>query len=144
MADASEFTNLFFDEIEIPPYSARGIRETFEPDYEPDLARTVNGALIDLTPEQDRKVRIRIQCDDMDAPALQGIWPGMEITVNCTTELSYASTDGPEHSVVPGSERTGDGFVFYRPRFSTRVASFSIDTDEAGAAVGWTLVLREI
>lgn len=141
-----EVTLLSFDELPIPAYSARQITETIAPDWTPDLVRTWNGRLIDLTPQQFRKYRLTYTCRDMDSPALDGVGTGFVLTVNCIGELARVSSTGGENDrdAVFGSERIVDGIAYYRPRLICMVESFTIDTDEYGAVVGWTLVLREI
>jgi hypothetical protein len=130
----------------IASYSARGLTETLRPDdTSVNLRRTVNGTLVDLSGTQYRKYLLTITCRDLQAPALGGIWPGMAVTVDCVTELVYEThTGGPERNVVAGSQRTADGFTYYRPQLVMRVTGFSLDTDEWGAMVGWTLDMAEV
>jgi hypothetical protein len=141
-----EVTLLSFDELPIPPYSAHQITETIEPDWTADMVRTWNGRLIDLTPPQMRKYRVTHTCRHMDSPAFDGVGTGFLLTINCIGEFARAAdTAGTtDREPVSGSERIDDGVLFYRPRLACMVESFSIDTDEWGAAVGWTLVSREI
>lgn len=135
-----------------PPYSARGISESFAPiSQSVQLARTVNGALIDLSASQMRKYAISLTCSDMDPPALGFQWPGALVEIDCITELcheitteSETQTEVLEREAVPGTIREADGFIFYRPRMQTRIMGFDITTDEWGAAVSWTLVLEEV
>lgn len=146
---SGEVTLLSFAEIDIPPYSARQITETIEFDYDVDQARTWNGALRNRTPPQMRKFRVTWTCQDMDSPALDGVWEGMELTADCITEFSTGdalSTAGGERDAVPGSERTDDdtGINSYRPQLTVMVETYSIETGEWDAAVGWTLVAREV
>lgn len=143
---AGEVTLLSFEEIEIPTDAARKIQETIELDYEPDLVRTWNGTLIDLTPPQMRKYRVTLTCSDMGAPALDGVWTGRTLTVNCISDFGAGtiSSDGGERNAVEGSEREEGGFNYYRPQLVTMVESYTIDTNEWDAIVGWTLVLREV
>lgn len=129
----------------MPPYAARGLKQTLDPiDAAGALARTVNGALIDLSPQQMRKYKSTISCTDLDGPALDGIWPGMVLTVDCVPELGYVTAGGtPERTVVEGSSRVTSLWTYYRPRLTMIVVNYTVDTDEYGAAVAWTLDLEE-
>ena len=147
MADLTDITLLRLDPIDVPPYSARGISQTLEPiEAAAYLRRDVNGNLIDLSVSQERKFRSTITCEDQDHPALNGVWPGMQLTVDCVVELAYAdATDGAaDRTAVAGSTRTADGFIFYRPQLVMLVVGYTIERDEYGAAVGWTLDLEEV
>lgn len=129
----------------LTPYSARGIEQTLEPIAQTQaLRRTVNGALVDISAPELRKYRSTITCNDMNAPALDGVWPGQLVTVGCVSELSYATSGGtPARSVVAGSSRVVGSYTFYRPSLSMRVVNFQTVTDEWGATVGWSLELEE-
>lgn len=130
----------------IADYSARGLTQTLEPiEASAVLARTVNGALIDLSPVQMRKYKSSISCTDVETPALDGIWPGMALTVECVTELGYLTASGtPTRDVVPGSPRAAGAWTYYRPILDMRVAAYSVSRDEYGARTEWTLDLEEI
>jgi hypothetical protein len=143
MADT---TLLVLAEIDIPPYSARGISQTLTPvSGAGNLRRTVNGALVDLSASQFRKYQSAITCSDQDSPALDGVWPGMSLTVDCVTELCYKTAGGsPSRTVVSGSSRVEGDFTFFRPRLTMRVVDYRVATDEWGAEIGWSLDLSEI
>lgn len=131
----------------VPPYSARGLRQSLTPiEASAAARRTVNGTLVDLSASQFRKYASRITCRDMTAPALDGIWPGQILTVECVAELAYEdTTDGAaQRTAVAGSQRTEAGFVFYRPQLTMMVTGFETDFDEWGAECGWTLDLEEV
>ncbi len=129
----------------LTPYSARGITQTLTPINEAGaLRRTVNGTLINLAPAQFRKYASTISCTTMDAPALDGVFPGDVLTIDCLPELPYLTSGGsPSRTVVSGSSRTEGDYTFYRPQLTMTVKNFSISTDEWGAAVGWQLDLEE-
>jgi hypothetical protein len=130
----------------LAPYSARGLSQSLEVIQAATvMRRTINGELIDLSRAAFRKYRSTITCTDMQAPALNGIWPGQVLTVDCVSELAYLTAGGsPERAVVPGSMRESGDFTVYRPRLTMRVVSFSEDTDEWQAQVGWSLELEEV
>lgn len=130
----------------MPPYAARGLTQTLDPvSASGVVARTVNGGLINLSPSQMQKYKSTISCTDMDSPALDGIWPGQALTVDCVPELAYLTAGGsPERTVVPGSSRVAGAWTWYRPRLEMMVVNYSERTDEYGAAVEWQLDLEEI
>ena len=129
----------------MPTYAARGLTQTLDPiGAAGAIARTVNGGLIDLSPPQMRKYKSTISCTDTEAPALDGVWPGMPVTVDCVSELGYLTAGGtPQRTVVSGSSRTAGLWTWYRPRLDMMVMSYSTSTDEYGAQVGWSLELEE-
>ena len=130
----------------VPPYSARGASQTLEPiSASQQLRRTINGSLVDLSRSEFRKYRSTISCADQQPPAVDGVWPGQQITVGCISELSYKTSGGsPARSVVSGSSRVEGSYTFYRPSLIMRVVSFSQQTDEYGASVSWSLELEEV
>lgn len=138
-------TLLVLTGIGIPAYSARGLTQTLQPiEAAGSQRRTVNGALVDLSLPQFRKYRSTIRCSDMEAPALDAIWPGHVVTVDCVVELSCPSSATPAKTVVLGSQRLQGSFTFYRPRLFMQVIGHSIEKNEWGAVTGWTLELEEV
>lgn len=138
-------TMLVLSGIGVPPYSARGLTQTLQPiEAAGSQRRTVNGTLVDLSQAQFRKYRSTIRCNDQDAPALDGIWPGQVVTVSSVAELCCPSTDTPTKPVVSGSQRTEGSFIFYRPQLVMQVVGFTMEKDEYGAATSWTLELEEV
>lgn len=138
--------------IDFPPWSARGLTQSLETVQEStQLARTVDGELDDLSTAQFRKYRSTISCKDFDIPAIDGLFPGQEVTVDCINRLSYMDpgtgelTPGANASrtPVPGSVIVANGFVSYRPRLTMRVESLSTTKDEWGATNSWSIDLVE-
>lgn len=147
----SDETLLVLSGMGIAPFSCRGAQQTLEPiDAAANLRRTINGSLVDLSVSEFRKYKTSISCSDQLPPALEGVFPGTVLIVDCIAELSYqdlsppSSPAPPLREVVSGSDHTEDGFVFYRPRLTTRVVSLSYTTDEYGAKVDWQLDLEEV
>lgn len=131
--------------VGVTPYSARGLTQTLNPiSASAQLRRTVNGALINVASTQHRKYSSTISCTDQQAPALNGIWPGAAVTVDCVAELAYPEGGAADRPVVPNSQRTESGFVFYRPRLSMLVTGYSQSLDEYGAVATWQLELEEV
>jgi hypothetical protein len=130
----------------IADYSARGLTQSLDPvDASAVLARTVNGVLIDLSPAQMRKYKSTISCSDTETPALDGVWPGMQLTVDCVTELGYLTAGNtPQRTVVSGSSRVAGLWTYYRPRLEMRVTEYSVSRDEYGALTAWSLSLEEL
>lgn len=138
-------TLLVLEGMGVPLYSARGIVQSLEPiEAASDLKRTINGALKDLSIGQFQKYRSSINCNDQQSPALDGIWPGAQITVHCISELSYEFGGSPQRTEISGSSRQEGDFVFYRPILVMRVTSFNQRTDEYGAQTSWSMTLEEI
>lgn len=128
--------------IGLPPASIRGVKQTLAPiGSASKMARTVNGALVDISASQFRKYSSSISCSDQQPPELTGVWPGALVTVDCIVELVATAAEVLERAAV--ETRTEDGFVFYRPRLTMRVISYNLDKDEWGAVVGWSLELEE-
>lgn len=129
----------------VSPFSARGLSQTLEPiQGAGNLRRTINGALVDLSEFQFQKYHSTITCTDQNAPALDGVWPGDQLTIDCVAELSYKTAGGtPQRTVVPGSSRVEGAYTIYRPRLVVRVVSYSETQDEYGASVSWSLEVEE-
>lgn len=140
----NEDTILTLEGIGVPRYSARGLSQTLEPiQAAAHIERSVNGELIDFGYAPFRKYRTAISGTDQRPPAVDGLWPGRIITVDCIAELAAAESLPPARPVVEGSERTEEGFMFYRPRLVMMVMAFTFDTDEWGARINWTLEAEE-
>lgn len=138
-------TLLILTGIGVPLYSARGLTQTLEPiAAAANLRRTVNGDLRDISFEPFRKYHSKISCTDQRAPAIDGIWPGMTVTVHCVQELCYPVGGTPGRPMVSGSDRTESGFVFYRPVLEMLVVAMTDQTDEYAADVQWSMDLEEV
>jgi len=141
---ADQDTLLVLSGMGVPRYSARGISQTLEPIAQAaHLERSINGQLIDFGYEPFRKYRTTITGNDQRPPAVDGVWPGKVITVECVVELAVAQSMPFERTPVEGSVYTEEGYTFYRPTLVMMVMAFSFDTDEWGSRVGWNLVAEE-
>lgn len=132
----------------IAPYSTRGAVQSLEPigSATAGIYRDVNGVLRNVGGTSFQKYKSTINCQDQAPAALDGIWPGKLLTVTCIQELCYPDVTGagPQRDLVTGSERTVDGFIFYRPILSMMVTGFSLETDEWRGDVSWRMDLEEV
>lgn len=129
-------------------YQARGLSQTLEHiQAAVQLERTINGNLTDVSAAQFRKYQSKISVpDEVEAPPLDGIWPGMQVTVGCAAYLSYPNGRAlsPQRPEVSGSSYTENGYTFYRPLLTMLVRDFNYTLDEWGRKTNWTLDLEEV
>ena len=136
-----EATQLVLSVGGIPLYSARGLDQTLQPMNAAHVTRrTINGALVDLSVDKFHKYASKITCSDLEAPALDGIFPGMEVTVDCVAELVTAGT--PNRTVI--DSRTVGAFTVYRPQLAMMVVGLQQTLSEYTRTVQWELDLEEI
>lgn len=129
----------------VPLYSARGLDQTLQPiDAAHVTRRTINGTLVDLSVDRFHKYQSKISCSDIEAPALDGVFPGLSLTVDCVAELVFATGGTPSRTVIAGSARTVGGFTIYRPRLDMMVVSFNQSISEYARTVQWELDLEEV
>lgn len=143
-------TLLAISVLGVPRYSARGLTQTLDTKSSGSqtdnsvLRRTVNGHLVNLSPPQMQKYSSVISCTDHRVPAVDGVWPGLLVEVDCVAELSYLTAVGtPGRVPVPGSSRVEGDYTFYRPRMTMMVVDHNISYDEWGSMVSWQLTLEE-
>jgi hypothetical protein len=130
-------------------YQARGLTQTLEVIGEATQQdRTINGTLVDLSVAQFRKYASTINSDsDVNTPPLDGVFPGMIVTVQCVVGLAYLTTggNGPHHRTeVSGSSYTEGAYTFYRPELTMMVKKVRTQFDEWKNVVGWSLDLEEV
>jgi hypothetical protein len=133
----------------VNPWSARALRGTMRPidmaQGDSKLARTVNGTLVDISAPQMRKYRLELTGEDMAAPALDGVWVGMQVTVNSNVELAFLTAGGtPERTPVSGSVHYDGDYTYYCPQFQMLVVERHTERQEWAAVVSWSLALEEI
>lgn len=142
------FTVLQITGVGVTPFSSRGLKQSLAPiDQAANVRRTVNGALKDLSFSGFRKYKSTISGTDQDPPNVDGRWPGLTVTVDCISELSYNAGIGetPQRTVVTGSDRiTSWPFRSYRPQLIMKVIAFSLDQDEYDRTIGWSMDLEEV
>jgi hypothetical protein len=129
-------------------YQARGLAQTLETiAAASQMERTINGTLLDISAPQFRKYQSKITVpDEVDAPPIDGIFPGMTVEVGCACELSYPNgrAGSPRRPEVSGSSYTQNGYTFYRPLLTMLVRDVHTNLDEWERKVGWTLDLEEV
>jgi hypothetical protein len=130
----------------VPLYSARDLEQTLEPiKASRSYRRTINGVLVDLSVTKFHKYESKIRCSDVEAPALDGVMPGMTLTVDCVAELVFKTAGGaPSRTVVPGSTRTVGAYTIYRPRLTMMVTQLDQRLAEYDHETRWTLELEEV
>jgi len=134
----------------IPFYSARGLKQTLTPIQAAaaNIQRDINGTLVDLRDSDDLhfcKYASHIECGDSDTRVpleFEGVWPGQIVTVDCVSELAYAS-GSPSRPVV-ATRTDANGVHFYRPRLTMMVTGWSSQESEWEATVSWSLDLEEV
>lgn len=129
------------DGAHVARYSARDVTQTYEPDYDPVQERDVNGALIDLTPTQLKKLRTTIEGEDVEPPAFAHLRRGDVLSVRWAVRV--AGEPGAPFATTEDSI-TVEGTTYYRPHIDMMVESFRVDTEEWQARSRWTLALRQV
>jgi len=133
----------------MPLYASRGMHGTLRPidmaQGSDKLRRTVNGTLVDVSAYQMRKYQLDASGEDQEPPAFDGLWPGMEVEVDCHVELAYLTAGGsPSRDVVPGSAHVSGSYTLYSPRFAMRITEYQTERDEWGGAYTYSITLEEI
>ena len=129
----------------IPLYSARDLEQSLDPIKQTEQARrTINGTLVDLSVNKFQKYESKIRCSDIEGPALDGIYPGVTLTVDCVAELVFRTGGSPSRTVVPGSTRTVGAFTIYRPRLTMMVTSIEQRIGEYEHEIRWEIELEEV
>jgi hypothetical protein len=129
-------------------YQARGMTQTLEVIGEAvQQERTINGNLVDISAAQFRKYASTINSpNDVNAPPLDGVFPGMTVTVQCAVGLAYLTgkSGSPVRPPVSGSQFTEGAYSFYRPELTMMIKKVTTQFDEWKNVVGWSLELEEI
>lgn len=128
-------------------YQARGLSQTLEVIGEAtQMERTINGTLLDLSNPQFRKYMSTITApSDVNAPPIDGVWPGMTVTVDCAVGLSFpTATGGFNREPVSGSDYVEGAYTFYRPQLIMLVKKVETHFDEWKCIVGWSMDLEEV
>lgn len=130
-------------------YQARGLTQTLSVIGEAtQQERTINGTLVDLSVAQFRKYASTISVNsEVDAPPLDGVFPGMTVTVDCVVTLVYLTSggNGPHHRPeVSGSSYVQGAYTFYRPSLTMMIKTVEQQFDEWKCQTGWKLELEEV
>lgn len=116
----------------LSPYAARGIQMTLSPiDGAGDIARDINGNLIDWSNAQFRKLKAKISCTDQESPGFaemssvsESIWPGSVFEVTFIPQLGSADA--------------------VTVRMMVMAPGWQVSRDEINADTAWSLDLEEI
>lgn len=119
-------TLLSIDGIELSEWATRGISMTLRP-LGGELARDVNGNLVDLTLDEHRKYAASVRCTDHEAPVLTNVWPGKQLVVE----------------LIPGLGVTNDT-AEERLTLTMMVTSWETNRDEPEADTAWSIDLEEV
>ena len=145
---APEWTVLRITGLGIVPYSTRAATQSLEPIGQAgaNIYRDVNGVLRTVGGTTSfQKYRSSISCKDMRPVAINGVWPGKLVTVQCIATLAYLTdTEVPARAVVPGSSCTEGDWTFYRPELSMMILSWSLEEAEYEGAISWSMELEEV
>ena len=166
----SDETTLKLGDIYFPVGSARGISQSLEMVSNGDMRRTVNGNLRDLTRTQNRKFESSINASDTESPAVQNLWRGQELVVECIQPFRQSVSPASATATlirthVPSTVfgRKADNsivavtsvvaflatfpepviMVEFRPILTMLISDISVDKDEYGAIEGWSVDLEE-
>lgn len=115
--------------IDLGDYSVRGLTLSIRPVSSGPLQRDINGLLHDLTLEQFRKYELTISCTDHEAPDLDDVWHGKEVTVTCLPKTLMGLSDGS----TDGNPLT----------MNCMVTDWENSPEEWNASVAWTLKLLQ-
>ncbi len=130
--------------IEFPTNSATYLSVAVEQTNAGELVEDVNGNLVDLTDPAFRKYRVSLSCrQNVQLPAVAGLWRGQELTVALPTTLREPGST-PSRTAVSGSVQVVGGYVEYRPVLTVAVDFNSLEeTEWQGMSSGWRLTLLE-
>lgn len=146
MTGTTDETLLVLDGMGVPLYSARGLSMSITPTSAAKgaIKRTVNGEAVPLVQAQMFKYDANITCKDQEAPSLDGVFAGKELTVHCPFEFCYLTVGGsPNRGEVSGSSRTQGDFTYYRPVMIFIVVDWDLGNDEYPHDYNWKLALTE-
>lgn len=143
-----EWTVLRITGLGVVPYSTRAATQSLEPigQSAANIYRDVNGVLRSVGGTTAfQKYRSTISGSDMRPIAVNGVWPGKLVTVQCISTLGYlTATEQPARSVVPGSSFVEGDWTFYRPELAMMVLSWSLEEAEYEGAISWSMELEEV
>lgn len=128
-------------------YQARGLSQSLQPIKQTQQqARTINGAMKDISNHAFRKYSSEITCQDINAPAFDGLFPGTIVIVECAATFCYLNGNpgSPNRQEVSGSSYTRGPYTFYRPIMEMMVMDFTKNFEEWKADYQWKLSLEEV
>lgn len=121
-----EYTDLEISGITIPDFASRAMTFTFEPiEQSKQMARDVNGKLVDLSLPRFRCRRLVINVPEHEKPVFDDVWPGQIVTVTLIPGLGVGSETDPL-------------------TLSMMVMSWDTSHEEWEAQGDWSLELEEV
>jgi hypothetical protein len=128
-------------------YQARGLAQSLGiiPQAK-QQARTINANLRDISNHAFRKYTTEITCSDINAPPLDGLFPGDIVTVHCAAVLCYATGNlgSPHRSEVSGSGWTLGHMNFYRPILEIMITDVTENFEEWKSDFQWKIAGEEV
>jgi hypothetical protein len=133
-------------------YQARGLTQTLALAKQASVTdRTINGKLVNLSPQQMRKYVTTISTTagqgggNNRAPPLENLFPGMEVQIDCACALAYQTgmTGCPTREAVDSYD-TASGYTIYRPSLLCLIIDVALNFDEWGNSYGFTITAEEI
>lgn len=164
-------TNLKLGDLIIPIGAGRGITQNISLVDNGELRRTVNGDLIDLTRDENRKYVSNISASDQKTPSLAGLWKGMQLVVESVAIIRQLVNPAALTATLVRDYVAGTVFgrdingvkitptsvvgllatfpsnvvmVEFCPKLTMLIADISIDTDEYEATQSWDISLEEV
>lgn len=128
-------------------YQARGLTQSLSVIKQTQQqVRTINAVLRDISNHAFRKYASEISCSDINAPPLDGLFPGMIVDVECAAILCYrtGNAGSPNRPEVSGSGWTLGEFTFYRPALTMMVMALDENFEEWKSEFQWKLSLEEV
>lgn len=161
-------TQLLFSIGGTPKFSARNCIQELKPLIKSPILRSINGNFIENTNDTNMKYISKITCNDEVPFALDGIYPGVDISVGCitpliqkiTSEKTKLSRDYVSGSIIAYDTSNdkvnikkidgrhihlekSSGYIKYRPWMKMKVVDFEVKTNEWDMKSFWVLKLEE-
>jgi hypothetical protein len=164
-------TNLVLGSLVIPIGAGRGITQTIDLVDNGDLRRTVNGTLIDLTRDENRKYTSKISATDQKTPSLAGLWKGQQLVVSSIATIRQLVNPAasvatlvrtPVTGSVYGRDINGDKItptsviglvatfpsnivmVEFYPKLTMLISDITTSSDEYASSQTWDISLEEV
>lgn len=128
----------------LAPFSTRDATQSLAYIKSQEPLRTINGELIDLTPDQFKCYKSSITCTDQNVPAIDGAFRGRIVQVACVAELGFPTGGVPNRPAVSGSTRVNGDVTYFRPILLMMVMDIDYSLAEWRRDYSWQMQLEEI